>query len=171
MQIGSTALHDAVSLGHSDTAELLLKAHCDVDKQNNSEWTALHVATSNNNLELVKLLLAHGAKKNIVDQVRPTNDELVLTLVGHAYNFPFLAVFRTVIQDNNRPVELIRSPSQILLLLKDTHADLLKATKDGNCDQLKELFRFNTIENVNYRDEVLHCCVFMISTSSYNSSN
>jgi hypothetical protein len=57
-------------------------------------------------------------------------------------------------QDNNRPIELVRSPSEIAFLLRDVHSDLVRATKNGDLDQLKELFRFNTESNVNYRDEV-----------------
>jgi ankyrin repeat protein len=71
---GGTALIPASEKGHVDVVRLLLeKSYVDVDHINKPGWTALLEAIILSNggktqQEIVKLLLAHGANKNIADK-------------------------------------------------------------------------------------------------------
>jgi ankyrin repeat protein len=61
-------------------AEILLAAHCDVNVQNLSEWTALHCAASHKMVDMVKLLIVHGANINIVDKVSVIYEVFYITV-------------------------------------------------------------------------------------------
>jgi ankyrin repeat protein len=60
-QLGTTALHIAMSQGYVDVATELLYAGADVDALNTSGLPALALAVQANNTELCKLLLEFGA--------------------------------------------------------------------------------------------------------------
>jgi len=75
---GNTALHETVSeSGYYDNAskqstylenvKTILKSGVDVNAQGSDKYSALHIAVKNNNLEIVKELLAHGAKVALKD--------------------------------------------------------------------------------------------------------
>ncbi|XP_041029827.1 ankyrin repeat domain-containing protein 13D-like [Carcharodon carcharias] len=54
---GRTALHLAISLGHLESARVLLRHRTDVSKENGTGWTALQEAVSTSDPELVQLVL------------------------------------------------------------------------------------------------------------------
>jgi len=59
--IGTRALTVAAAQGHTDTVKALLDAGADVNAADVTGWTPLHAAAYNGNLQIVKLLLGHGA--------------------------------------------------------------------------------------------------------------
>ena len=59
--IGTRALAVAAAQGHADIVEALLDAGADVNAADVTGWTPLHAAAYNGNLQIVKLLLGHGA--------------------------------------------------------------------------------------------------------------
>lgn len=70
---GGTALIPACHYGHVDTVRELLKTKVDVDHVNNLGWTALLEAVilgdgGAAHIEIVRLLVAHGAKVNLADR-------------------------------------------------------------------------------------------------------
>ncbi|CAH2295197.1 ankyrin repeat domain-containing 13A isoform X2 [Pelobates cultripes] len=56
---GRTALHLAVSLGHLESARVLLRHKADVTKENREGWTVLHEAVSTGDPELVQMVLQY----------------------------------------------------------------------------------------------------------------
>jgi len=75
---GNTALHRTVSeAGYYDnvskksiyleSVKTIIKSGVDINAQGSDKYAALHIAVQNNNLEIVKELLAHGAKVNLKD--------------------------------------------------------------------------------------------------------
>jgi uncharacterized protein len=70
---GGTALIPACHHGHVDTVRLLLTTPIDVDHVNNLGWTALLEAVilgdgGSAHAEIVRLLIARGAKLNLADR-------------------------------------------------------------------------------------------------------
>lgn len=70
---GGTALIPACHYGHVDTVREMLKTRVDVDHVNNLGWTALLEAVilgdgGAAHIEIVRLLVAHGAKVNLADR-------------------------------------------------------------------------------------------------------
>lgn len=60
-RFGMTPLHLACKYSHYDIAHLLIKNHASVDEVSRHRSTPLHLALENENLDLVRLLLDHGA--------------------------------------------------------------------------------------------------------------
>jgi ankyrin repeat protein len=58
---GTRALMIAAAQGHVDTVRALLDAGADVNAADVTGWTPLHAAAYNGDLQIVKLLLGHGA--------------------------------------------------------------------------------------------------------------
>ncbi|XP_024422704.2 ankyrin repeat domain-containing protein 13A [Desmodus rotundus] len=56
---GRTLLHLAVSLGHLESARVLLRHKADVTKENREGWTVLHEAVSTGDPEMVHTVLQH----------------------------------------------------------------------------------------------------------------
>uniref|UniRef100_A0A8C5LZ03 Ankyrin repeat domain 13A n=1 Tax=Leptobrachium leishanense TaxID=445787 RepID=A0A8C5LZ03_9ANUR len=56
---GRTPLHLAVSLGHLESARVLLRSKADVTKENREGWTVLHEAVSTGDPELVQMVLQY----------------------------------------------------------------------------------------------------------------
>nr|XP_042124476.1 ankyrin repeat domain-containing protein 13A [Peromyscus maniculatus bairdii] len=56
---GRTLLHLAVSLGHLESARVLLRHKADVTKENGQGWTVLHEAVSTGDPEMVYTVLQH----------------------------------------------------------------------------------------------------------------
>jgi ankyrin repeat protein len=70
---GGTALIPACHYGHVETVRVLLETKIDVDHVNNLGWTALLEAVilgdgGPTHTEIVRLLLARGANRNIADR-------------------------------------------------------------------------------------------------------
>ncbi|XP_054851674.1 ankyrin repeat domain-containing protein 6 isoform X2 [Eublepharis macularius] len=57
---GRTALHLAAHKGHLDVVQILLKAGCDVDLQDDGDQTALHRATVVGNTDVIAALIHEG---------------------------------------------------------------------------------------------------------------
>jgi WD40 repeat protein len=66
-QYGTTALHLAVFFQHNvDLVQLLLEdLRVNIDAQDSRDWTPLHVAASQGNLEIARLLLLFGARTDL----------------------------------------------------------------------------------------------------------
>lgn len=58
---GTRALMIAAAQGHVDTVRALLEAGADVNAADVTGWTPLHAAAYNGDLQIIKLLLGHGA--------------------------------------------------------------------------------------------------------------
>lgn len=56
---GRTPLHLAVSLGHLESARVLLRHKADVTKENRDGWTVLHEAVSTGDPEMVQMVLQY----------------------------------------------------------------------------------------------------------------
>ncbi|XP_069817446.1 ankyrin repeat domain-containing protein 13A isoform X3 [Dendropsophus ebraccatus] len=56
---GRTPLHLAVSLGHLESARVLLRHKADVTKENKEGWTVLHEAVSTGDPEMVQMVLQY----------------------------------------------------------------------------------------------------------------
>jgi ankyrin repeat protein len=65
---GSTPLHEAVSLGRRDIAELLLSKGDQVNARNYMHRTPLHIAAATGSKSMVELLLANKADVNVRDE-------------------------------------------------------------------------------------------------------
>lgn len=63
--IGTTALYDAVLHNSPDTVQVLLKKKPDLQKGYH-QWTPLHVAVQNGNIDIAKALLDNGAILNAI---------------------------------------------------------------------------------------------------------
>lgn len=70
--LGITALHMAASNGHSEIADILLKAGVNRDARTKLERTALHHAAQGGSLEVVDLLIMHGSDVNARDMLKMT---------------------------------------------------------------------------------------------------
>jgi len=64
---GNTALMGAVFKGESAIARHLAEAHCPIDQMNGAGETALGFATLFNRIDLIPVLVKHGADPNHVD--------------------------------------------------------------------------------------------------------
>ena len=62
---GRTALYDAVLNNFPETVQLILKKAPNIQKGHN-QWSPLHVATKNGNIEIAKALLDNGAALNAI---------------------------------------------------------------------------------------------------------
>lgn len=69
---GTTALHHASLLGHAEISEILLKymhmCSADVDARDKDGCSSLHLACDSGNVNVVSVLLHHGAKWDITDK-------------------------------------------------------------------------------------------------------
>jgi ankyrin repeat protein len=64
---GNTALMGALFKGETNIATMLLDTHCDIDQTNNAGETALSFAALFGRLDMIPVLVAHGANANHVD--------------------------------------------------------------------------------------------------------
>src|SRR5258708_10197013 len=81
---GNTALMGALFKGETNIATTLLDTHCDIDQTNNAGETALSFAALFGRLDMIPVLVAHGANATHVD-----------ALGGHALQ---------IANDQNNPV-------------------------------------------------------------------
>ena len=61
-------MHIACYKGHVKIAELLMQHNAQIDAQEEDKWTPLHFASQNNMIDIVYLLLNHGADVNAKKQ-------------------------------------------------------------------------------------------------------
>ena len=64
---GSTPLHYAILTGRPSVVRMLLEAGADQNIAYRDGQVAIHLAAARGNLQIVQLLLDHGAKINSVD--------------------------------------------------------------------------------------------------------
>ena len=69
---GYTPLHQAVSSGHSNILQLLLRYGGDVNSRSNTGYTLLHLAASSGNVNCVRVLLNNGADIASTDEYGKT---------------------------------------------------------------------------------------------------
>ena len=66
-QHGNTALMGALFKGETNIANMLIDTHCAIDQTNNAGETALSFAALFGRLDMIPVLVAHGANVNHVD--------------------------------------------------------------------------------------------------------
>jgi ankyrin repeat protein len=73
--LNNTPLHSALAGRRFAIAQLLVEHETDVNASNRRGWTALHLAASAGNLDMVKYLMQHGAKAGLrnVDGLTPAD--------------------------------------------------------------------------------------------------
>lgn len=136
LKTGWTALHSAVSGGHTDLAEwLIVIKSLDVNAQDEDGETPLMYATRHTDMQLIKLLLAKGADVNLKDNDGQT-----------AYDW-------AVRRDNLEAAEYLKklmggaqgSPAV-------SGEDMAKAIQEGNTKKIKELVKkgFNLSTDSSY---------------------
>lgn len=69
---GRTPLHLAANKGHLSVVQILLKAGCDLDVQDDGDQTALHRATVVGNTEVIAALIQEGCALDRQDKVKRT---------------------------------------------------------------------------------------------------
>ena len=69
LQLGTSPLHFAAQAGHTETAEVLLRAGISRDARTKVDRTPLHDAAQEGHLGIVELLLQHNAQIDAKDMV------------------------------------------------------------------------------------------------------
>ena len=77
---GYSLLHMSVFLGLRPLTEFLIRQGADVNAQSKTKFTPLHLAAHQANEEMVKLLLAYGARTDLKDHLHRTPLEYMKTL-------------------------------------------------------------------------------------------
>uniref|UniRef100_A0A7S4MKC7 Uncharacterized protein n=1 Tax=Vannella robusta TaxID=1487602 RepID=A0A7S4MKC7_9EUKA len=122
---GNTPLHLAVSQGHTECAQYLIKLSADVDAQDNKGQTPLLKATRGAFYDCIQLLLTNGANPDIVNNMGESPLSVAAGFV-QAFNPKKDANFRCVIlllcNNANLPLHIdrhsrnvIRSAARVLL--------------------------------------------------------
>lgn len=70
--LGTSPLHFAAQFGHTETAEVLLRAGISRDARTKVDRTPLHVAAQEGHLSIVSLLIMHGADVDAKDMLKMT---------------------------------------------------------------------------------------------------
>ena len=70
--LGTSPLHFAGQFGHTETAEVLLRAGISRDARTKVDRTPLHVAAQEGHLSIVSLLIMHGADVDAKDMLKMT---------------------------------------------------------------------------------------------------
>ena len=70
---GNTALHLAAEKGLRGVCKVLLDAGADINQRNSSVgWAAVHYAAYEGHADVLRMLIAHGARADIVDKAGDT---------------------------------------------------------------------------------------------------
>ena len=72
-----TALHVAAFCGHCDVAQILIEAGADVNALSDDCVTPLDMAVKNNEIQMAKLLLRHGARMTDNEELLEMDDDEV----------------------------------------------------------------------------------------------
>ncbi|CAG2101639.1 unnamed protein product [Medioppia subpectinata] len=70
--LGTSPLHFAAQFGHSETAEVLLRAGISRDARTKVDRTPLHISAQEGHLAIVSLLIMHGSDVDAKDMLRMT---------------------------------------------------------------------------------------------------
>ena len=70
--LGTSPLHFAAQFGHTETAEVLLRAGISRDARTKVDRTPLHIAAQEGHLSIVSLLIMHGSDVDARDMLRMT---------------------------------------------------------------------------------------------------
>ncbi|CAG2164502.1 unnamed protein product [Oppiella nova] len=70
--LGTSPLHFAAQFGHSETAEVLLRAGISRDARTKVDRTPLHISAQEGHLSIVSLLIMHGSDVDAKDMLRMT---------------------------------------------------------------------------------------------------
>jgi hypothetical protein len=124
----STSLHFAAPMGHKEIVEALIKAGADVNAEDRMKQTPLMLAQRRQQLEMVDLLKAHGAKEPVVTS--PYGDDGLYGQAGQGTSAPVAAATR---------VEVKIDPNAIRDEVKafEGLAPAIKAVDDKNDVELK----------------------------------
>lgn len=153
--IGKTPLHFAAENGYKEVVEALLdKDGIDVNAKDNDGKTPLHFAADNGHKEVVEVLLKGGANVN-------AKDNSGYTPLHCAANNLYKDVVKALLDkganvnaednDGSTPFDLTTN-EEIQTLLQST-AELLKAAKSGNIDDVKNLLGEEGKAQVNATDQ------------------
>lgn len=107
---GDTPLMSAIRNNLADIVQILLSSDANPDFPDDSGWYPLHFATQKQNIEIVKLLVKHGA---IIDQGDGEygNTPLQVAIVNYDGDRTFVDYFLSLNADRNKPNKLGQTPA------------------------------------------------------------
>ena len=127
---GTRPLHWAIRADELEVAGLLLKAGADPNAETRLGVTPLYLAAQNGNPEMVKTLLAAGAKANQVD--RATGESILVAAIRAASTGSVQALLASGADANAAEPQLRITPLMVAAELG--HADMVRALLDRGAD-------------------------------------
>ena len=122
---GWTPLHLAANKGHLSVVQILLKAGCDLDAQDDAEDTALYIAAALNHKKVVKILVEAGADGTIVSNAGRTPLE-----TARYHNNPEVALLLTKVPRGSVSAGDTHSSEQAVPRKEEPIEDFLSASPE-----------------------------------------
>tara|TARA_R110002095_G_scaffold128661_1_gene111447 strand:+ start:1669 stop:2157 length:489 start_codon:yes stop_codon:yes gene_type:complete len=116
---------EAANAGNIEDMEELLKKGADINAKNNINFTPLHMAVYNENLNMIKFLLNNGADVNSKDK----SNQTPLHMAAYMNNFDIVALL--LHNGANITIKNSRNKTAGDLTKKDAISDLIKKYTPG----------------------------------------
>jgi hypothetical protein len=131
-----TALQESIHYGHLGIATYLIQMGSDLNTKNRFGNTALHIATKNGYLDIVKLLLGHGASKKIYNDDGKAPVDLIPNL-----SWDSSKEFRNLLEIKKRkrltPKEKLKAQAKSLRLYMKSDNRKVISDRDENRNKRK----------------------------------
>ncbi|GIY72668.1 transient receptor potential cation channel subfamily A member 1 homolog [Caerostris darwini] len=148
---GNTALHLAVSKGHLEIVEILLKKGADVKTTFDNSSHPLHLAAISGNVDIVKCLLKHGAAVNCVN------------------NFGETPLHKAAAYNASDVIDFLLKNGANLESHDNSHfTPLLIAVAEGHVDAIKTLLKYKA--KINVLDNMDRSVIFWASQENHKKS-
>ncbi|XP_051168998.1 ankyrin-3-like [Leptopilina boulardi] len=162
---GNSPLHLAIKGNHTDLIHLFVKEST-VNLTNSIKEAPLHIATANNQIQIVQLLLDNGANSNEQDangstplhiavKMKRPNLKIITLLVEHEANGNLLSdelftpLYHAVSSGNIEIVQiLVKYGAHIDKINKDNKTPLILAVEKNNAEMIRQLLHSK------YRDSI-----------------